>query len=64
MAALHVYAHFKDTPKPDDLCPTCFNPSLKTYTLERIDMSGITIVGTRTACTDCKTWTTELEKVA
>ena len=56
MAASHTYVHFKDTPRPDDLCPHCFNPSLKVYTLEKIDLDGITLVGERIACSDCKVW--------
>ena len=56
MAAITQYVHIKDTPPVEGLCPKCFNPALKTFTLERIDMTGITILGTRVACVDCKIW--------
>jgi hypothetical protein len=62
MAAIHQYAHFRDTPEVDGLCPHCFNPALKRYVLQRIDLDGITNVGERIACTDCKVWTTKLKE--
>ena len=60
MAAIHIYV-VADVPQPDDLCPTCFKPALKRYVLETIDITGITPRGTRVACTDCKTWQSDLE---
>jgi|GEM_PF-5671556 len=56
MAAINHYVHFKDSPTPDGLCPKCFNPALKLYHLQRIDMDGITTIGTRVACRDCRIW--------
>lgn len=56
MAAIQMYVHFKDTPDVEGLCPKCLNPALKKYTLERITIDGITFMGTRIACTDCRTW--------
>jgi len=61
MAAITIYTHFRDDPRPDGLCPKCFNPSLRTYTLQRIDMDGITPIGNRVACRDCNKWITKLE---
>lgn len=56
MAAITHYVHYRETPTPDGLCPICFNPALKTYHLLRIDMDGITPIGTRVACRDCRKW--------
>ncbi|AUG84838.1 hypothetical protein SEA_SHARKBOY_42 [Microbacterium phage Sharkboy] len=56
MAAITHYVHFRETPAPDGLCPKCFNPALKTYHLQRIDLDGITTIGTRVACSDCRIW--------
>ena len=56
MAAINPYSRFKDTPRVDDLCPKCFNPALKLFILQRIDLNGITPIGERIACTDCKVW--------
>lgn len=62
MAAIAQYVHFKDTPDVDGLCPKRFNPALKEFTLQRIDLNGITTLGTRVACTDCRDWVTPLKE--
>lgn len=53
MASIKVWTSFRETPRPDDLCPLCFNPSLKVYTLQQIDLDGITPLATRNGCRDC-----------
>lgn len=63
MASIHHYVHYKETPRVDALCPKCFNPALKQYTLVRIDMDGITDVGTRVACRDCKVWIEPIQEL-
>lgn len=60
MASVYKYYHLKGTPRPTDLCPQCFNPSLKTLTYLKIGMDGVTTLGTRDYCPDCKVWTTKL----
>ena len=62
MAAIHNYAHFRDTPDIDELCPKCFNPALKKFILQRIDLTGGTDLGERVACTDCKIWITPVKE--
>ncbi|QOP64278.1 hypothetical protein QDW16_gp26 [Microbacterium phage Quenya] len=62
MAAIHTYVHFRDTPTPDGLCPRCLNPALKQFTLQRLDWDGITNIGTRVACTDCRIWIEPLKE--
>jgi hypothetical protein len=62
MAAINMWVHFRETPDVDGLCPKCFNPALKRYTLQRVDMDGITFLGQRVACRDCKDWVTPLEE--
>lgn len=64
MAAIKMYVLFKDTPPVDDLCPHCFNPALKQFTLESLSWDGINILGTRVACTDCKVFTEPLKEIA
>jgi len=64
MAALRHYVHFRDTPDVEGLCPKCFNPALKTYVLEVIDLDGITMIGERIACRDCKVWVEPLKEYA
>ena len=65
MTAIQQYVHFRDTPAaPDALCPKCFKPALKRYILQRVDMDGITPIGERIACTDCKTWVEPLKEYA
>lgn len=54
MAAIHIYVPMKEP--EDDLCPHCWNPSLKRYRFQTISLEGITIRGTRVGCRDCKTW--------
>lgn len=61
MAKSEKYYHLKGTERPDELCPTCWLPSLLTYTLIRIDMTGVTTLGTRNACRGCKTWAQPLQ---
>jgi len=56
MAAITMYTAFKESPRPDDLCPKCLNPALKLYTLQKVDLDGITVIGTRVACRDCRIW--------
>ena len=53
MAAIRLWVPFRETPRPDELCPICFNPSLKTYTLQSINLDGITLLATRHGCRDC-----------
>ena len=62
MAAITQYVHFRDTPAVDGLCPRCFNPALKEFTLQRINLEGITTLGTRVACSDCHIWTGPLKE--
>lgn len=64
MASITKYVRLSDTPRETDLCPTCFNPSLMRYTLEKFSMEGIDIMGTRVLCVDCKKWTANFEPVA
>lgn len=59
MAAIHIYVPVKEP--VDDLCPKCFNPALKRYVFETIDLTGITIRGHRTGCRDCKEWVSPIE---
>ncbi|AXH47336.1 hypothetical protein SEA_EDEN_41 [Microbacterium phage Eden] len=54
MAAVNMWVHFRETERPDGLCPYCHNPALKLYHLQRLDMDGLTIIGERIACTDCR----------
>lgn len=61
MAAISMYVSHSDTPQPDGLCPKCWNPALKRYVLQTVDIDGITLKGTRVACRDCKVWLTDLE---
>ena len=56
MAAIRLWVPFQDQPYIDELCPHCFNPSLKIYTLESIDLDGITLLATRHGCRDCNKW--------
>lgn len=56
MAAIRLYTHFRETPPVDGLCPKCSNPALKSYTLQRISIDGITPIGMRVACADCHVW--------
>ena len=53
MAAIRMWVPFRDQPRIDELCPICFNPSLKTYTLQSVDLDGITLLATRHGCRDC-----------
>lgn len=62
MAAAYHYTHYRETPRPDGLCPHCHNPALKTFTRIRIDWDGVTDVGTRVACTDCRVWIEPLKE--
>jgi hypothetical protein len=64
MAAIKTYVRFRDTHDPDDLCPKCFNPGLKRFILQEMSMDGITNLGERIACTDCRIWTGPLEEYA
>lgn len=59
MAAINIYVHDKTKEDPDGLCPNCSLPTLKTYVLERIDMTGITLVGERIACRDERVWVSD-----
>lgn len=61
MASIKLYVPQRDAERPDGLCPKCFNPSLKRYTLTLISMDGLTPLGDRVACRDCNVWTTKLE---
>lgn len=63
MAAINQYVHFRDTPRPDGLCPQCHNPALKLYRLQRLDLTGITPIGTRLGCADCKGWVEPLKEL-
>lgn len=56
MAAIRMWVPFRGEPRVDDLCPICFNPSLKVYTLQSIDLDGITPIAKRTGCRDCNRW--------
>lgn len=56
MAAIHIYRHLKGAEPIDELCPSCFKPSLMLYILERIDWDGITVVATRIRCRDEQQW--------
>lgn len=56
MAAIRMWVPFRETPRPDGLCPICFNPSLKVYTLQQVDLDGITPIATRIGCRDCNKW--------
>lgn len=56
MAKSEKYYYLKGTPRVEELCPKCWLPSLKTYTLIRIDMTGVTTLGTRVACRDHNEW--------
>lgn len=61
MAANQRYYNLPNTPANDDLCPFCFLPSLKTYTLIKMDIDGVTTVGTRVMCRDQKIWIEPLQ---
>lgn len=52
MAAINLTSLKRDAPRPDGLCPRCHNPSLMTYTVMKLDLDGVTILGERDACTD------------
>lgn len=56
MAAIELMIFHKETPRPDGLCPICWNPSLKTYTITRLDLDGLTPVGERNMCPQDKKW--------
>ena len=56
MAAIRLWVPFRETPRPDGLCPICFNPSLKTFTLQSVDLDGITPLAHRDGCRDCNKW--------
>lgn len=62
MAAIHQYVVFRDTVHPSDLCPRCFKPSLRLHQLQKMDLDGITPIGTRIYCRDEKVWITELKE--
>ena len=47
MAAIVHYTHHRGDVRPDGLCPHCLNPALKEFTALRIDMDGVTPIGTR-----------------
>lgn len=64
MASIKMYSRFRDTPRTTDLCPTCFNPSLKIYILQQLSMEGIDQLGERVFCSDCKTWAGPLKEYA
>ncbi|QJD49860.1 hypothetical protein QDW19_gp45 [Microbacterium phage AvGardian] len=64
MAAIIHYTHFRRTERPDGLCPHCLNPALKEFTAQRIDMDGVTPVGTRVACVDCRVWLGPIKEFA
>jgi len=53
MAAIRLWVPVRDE-RPDGLCPHCLNPALKLYRLQQIDWDGVTIIGTRVGCRDCK----------
>ncbi|UGL61855.1 hypothetical protein SEA_FRANKLIN22_42 [Microbacterium phage Franklin22] len=54
MAAVNMYVRFKETERPDELCPFCHNPALQVFHLQRLDMDGLTILGHRVGCVDCR----------
>ncbi len=62
MAAIVHYTHHRGAVRPDGLCPHCFNPALKEFTALRIDMDGVTPIGTRVMCSDCRVWITPLKE--
>lgn len=64
MAAILTYVSSRHTPRTDELCPSCFCPSLKLHVLTRIDLEGLAEVGERMACRDEKKWVTELKEYA
>jgi hypothetical protein len=57
MASRQNYYPIPGTVEVDELCPYCFKPSLRNYTLIRLDMHGVTTLGTRVMCRDEKRWT-------
>lgn len=61
MAASQRYYHLPSTEDPDGLCPYCFLPSLATYTLIKMDLDGVTTMGTRVMCRDQKVWIEPLQ---
>lgn len=56
MAAIRMWVPFRESPRPDGLCPLCFNPSLKLYTLQSVNWDGITPIAHRIGCRDCNKW--------
>jgi hypothetical protein len=62
MAAAYHYVAYRESPRVDGLCPHCFNPALKLYTYQRIDWDGITDIGTRVGCRDCKVYIEPLKE--
>jgi hypothetical protein len=61
MAASQRYYALPETVRTDGLCPYCFLPSLRTYTLIKLDIDGVTTLGTRVMCRDQQVWTTALK---
>ena len=64
MASIRQYVHFKDTPDVDELCPHCHNPALRRYVLQEISLEGITPIGERIGCTDCRKWLAPVKEYA
>lgn len=63
MAAINHYVTKKGpATRVDGLCPKCFNPALKLALCYLIDLDGITELGDRVLCSDCKIWVTPLRK--
>lgn len=46
----------------DTLCSTCWTAALKRYQVWRLDLPGMTYIGTRIWCRDEKAWKTPLDK--
>lgn len=65
MAATRFYYLFRSTPRPDELCTHCLNPSLALLHYVSIDIDGVTVIGERLQCRDgAKTWMSPLKEYA
>lgn len=52
--AHHVQLDAGESVRIDDLCPLCFLPALVKIPFYALSSSGVTKVGTVTACVDCR----------